>query len=171
MRVRFRKPLVLVLSLTCGLIVAGLLLARATTALQSQPTLVQKQEDKVERIGGQNVVLQPPIGTPTISASAAWEAVQKEFPDRTGKPDQITAILANMTTPGMNRTMSDGSLSLKYKDLLTWVIEVPNVESVSFGGPAPGDNIPPNDSGSSLCPAFFTVDATTGTALFRTQDC
>jgi hypothetical protein len=166
-----RKPLVLVLSLTCGLIAAGVFLARATTAVQSQPTLVQKQEGKVERIGGENVVLEPPVGAPAISANAAWEAVQKEFPGRTGTPDQVTAMLANMTTPGMNRTMSDGSLSIKYKDLLTWVIEVPNVQSLSFGGPAPGDNIPTNDNAGTLCPAYFTVDATTGTALFMTQDC
>jgi hypothetical protein len=159
---RTRRKLVVGLALCTMAVAASVLVATNLGAFQARPTIVAKRQAAVERIERTGLVLEPTDRQAKVTASEAWDALQTAGQIETNS--QLTARLASMTNEEVGPADASGKVAPMYKDVLAWVIEVPDVLIAPSGPPGIKQEL-------QRCPGVYVVDATTGAPLFSYQLC
>jgi hypothetical protein len=159
---RTRRKLVVGLALGTVAVAVSVLMATNLGAFQTKPTIVAKRQATVERIKRAALVLEPTDRQAKITAREAWDALQTVGQIETNS--QLTARLASVTNEEVGPADASGKVAPMYRDVVAWVIEVPDVLIAPSGPPGVKQEL-------QRCPGVYVVDATTGKPLFSYQLC
>jgi hypothetical protein len=121
-----------------------------------------------ERLGDASAKLEPPDGQPRLKAAQAWSIVGSHRAPQGRKP---SVRLASFVDPAFGMPVGPGGRLVPVaKRALVWVVVVPDVPVVGFGGPSmpPGVERPAR---RQACPVYAPVDAMTGQSLGWWQHC
>jgi hypothetical protein len=128
-----------------------------------------EEQRRTERLGTATAKLEPPDGRPRLSAARAWSIVGAHRAPRGRKP---SVRLATFVDRAFGVPVGPGHrLVPAATRALVWVVVVPDVPVVEFGGPVLPPGVKQPARRQWACPVYAPVDAVTGQNLGWWHDC